>query len=125
MGNKFIATALPAAVCLATFVAGCGSVNVNVWPFGGEKVQDRSRPPANATEFQCQGGKRFHVRYLDNGSAAWVILPEREFRLDKTAAESGTRYGNGIAVLDINGSEASLADSSATSFANCKAAGGN
>lgn len=119
MANRFIRAALSAPVCLSLLLSGCGGVKL--WPFGGETAQDRSRSPANATEYQCTGGKRFHVRYLDNG-AAWLILAEREVRLDKVAA-GGTRYSNGITVLDVSGNEATLAGAAAVSFAGCKAAG--
>ena len=116
------AAAMPLLACLALIAGGCS--NISVWPFGGEKAQNRSRPPANATEFQCSGNKRFYVRYLDNGNAAWVILPEREFRLDKIAA-ADTRYGNGSTTLDVNGNEATLAIGSAASYQGCKSAAGN
>lgn len=108
--------------CMALAAGGCS--NVSVWPFGGEKARDRSAKPANAVEFQCRDGKRFHVRYLDNGNAAWLILPEREFRLDKLAA-AGTRYGNGSTSLDVNGNEATLAIAAVAPYQDCKAAAGN
>lgn len=118
MENRFIRTAL-ALICLSLLLTGCSSVNL--WPFGGETNQ--ARAPSDATEYQCAGGKRFYVRYLDNGGAAWIILPEREFRLDKVTSAAGTRYSKGIATLDINGNAATLADGSAISFVGCKAAG--
>ena len=121
MGNGFIRAAWSAPVCLSLLLSGCGGTKL--WPFGGETAQERSRAPANATEYQCNGGKRFYVRYLDNGGAAWLILAEREVRLDKVAATSGTRYSNGITVLDVNGNEAMLAGAAAVPFAGCKAAG--
>lgn len=102
-------------------LAGCGEINVKKYiPFGGDTVQERSRTPANATEYQCAGGKRFFVRTLDGGGAVWLILAEREVRLDKLGA--GSRYSNGIAVLELNGNEASLTDGAAATFAGCKAA---
>lgn len=61
------------------------------------------------------------MRYLDNG-AAWVILPEREFRLNKTA--SGTRYSNGSFTLDLKDDGATLSDGAAVTHAGCKASGG-
>ena len=64
------------------------------------------------------------MRYLDNGAAAWVILPEREFRLNKTASTSGTRYSNGSATLDIKDSGATLSDGAAVTHAGCKATAG-
>ena len=118
MNHRFVRSTLP-ALALSFILSACGGVNV--WPFGGEKNQERSRTPANATAYQCAGGKHFYLRYLDNGGAAWIILPEREFRLDKLAA-TGTRYGNGVATLDVNGNEATLADGPAISYAGCKAA---
>lgn len=109
-----------ASLILASLLLpGCGGVKL--WPFGSDTVHERSRTPANATEYQCAGGKRFYVRTLEGGAAAWLILPEREVRLDKLATGSGTRYGNGVAVLEINGSEASLTDGT-VSLAACKAA---
>ncbi len=119
MDNKFARSALPALACVTLLLTGCGGFNL--WPFGGEENQTRTL--SDATEFQCAGGKRFHVRYLDNGGAAWIIFPEREFRLDKAASAAGTRYSNGIAVLEVNGNEATLADGSASAFTGCKAAG--
>ncbi len=109
-------------IVVSLLLPGCGGVKL--WPFGSDTVQERSRTPANATEYQCAGGKRFFVRTLEGGAAVWLILPEREVRLDKLAAGSGTRYGNGIAVLEISGGEASLTDGTAVSLTGCKAAGG-
>src|SRR5512146_624011 len=90
------ALAIASASLLA---AGCSSVSL--WPFGSEGALEHSRVPANAREFQCDGGKRFYLRILEGG-AAWVIFPEREFRLDKVDAASGTRYTNGSATLELN-----------------------
>lgn len=110
---------LAAPVLFSVFAAGCGSTSVNLWPFGGEQNLERSRVPANSITYQCTGGKRFYLRYLDNGAAAWVILPEREFRLDRVGAE-GTRYGNGKADLRVGADETSLLDGPAVSYTGCK-----
>jgi membrane-bound inhibitor of C-type lysozyme len=116
-----------AALTLAgsTLLLGaCSSVSLDLWPFGGSKEQDLSRTPAGATAYTCEGGKRLFVRYLDNGAAAWVILPEREFRLNKTASTSGTRYSNGSATLDIKDNEVTLFDGPKSTYAGCKASSG-
>ena len=120
MRNSVICRAWPALACLSLLLAGCSGVSL--WPFDGNKEQDRARVPAGATEYQCSGGKHFYMRNLDNGGAAWIIFPDREFRLDKAASAAGTRYSNGSATLDINGSEATLTDGPAISFTGCKAA---
>ena len=115
---------LCAVSALPIFVSGCAGVSMpampSLWPFGDEKNLERSRVPVNSITYQCAAGKRFYLRYLDNGAAAWVILPEREFRLDKVSADAGTRYGNGKAVLTIIGDEASLSDGPTISYAGCK-----
>ncbi|MCX7148879.1 MAG: hypothetical protein NTY05_05635 [Rhodocyclales bacterium] len=107
--------------CIPLLLAGCGDLNVKKYlPFGDDAAQDRPRTPANATEYQCAAGKRFFVRTLDGGAAVWLILPEREVRLEKLGADAALRYGNGIAVLEINGNEATLKDGAAISLAGCK-----
>jgi hypothetical protein len=77
----------------------------------------QSRVPPNATEYRCDGGKSFFVRTTDP-AAAWVILPEREFRLDKAAGSAG-RYENRVARLDLSGEQATLTDGP-ESFTGCK-----
>ncbi|MDO8788816.1 MAG: hypothetical protein Q7J42_12160 [Sulfuritalea sp.] len=107
--------------CISLLLAGCGDLNVKKYlPFGGDTAQERPRTPANATEYRCAAGKRFFVRTLDGGAAVWLILPEREVRLEKLGSGAALRYGNGIAVLEINGDEATLKDGAAVSFSGCK-----
>ena len=105
-------------------LGACSSIGVDLWPFGGGKEQDPSRTPPGATAYACEGGTRLFVRYLDNGAAAWVILPDREFRLNKATSASGTRYSNGNAMLDIKDGAATLSDGAAVTHAGCKASGG-
>jgi membrane-bound inhibitor of C-type lysozyme len=116
-------TRAAALACATLMLSACGSVNLDMLPFGGTKEQDTSRPPAGATAYQCEGGKRLFVRYLDNGAAAWVILPEREFRLNRIST-SASRYSNGSATLDLKDNMATLSDGAAVTHAGCKAAGG-
>ncbi len=104
----------------ALSLSGCESVKV--WPFDGKNTPPQARTIANATEYQCTGGKRFHVRNVDNGAAMWLIYPDREVSLPK-AASGSSRYTNGVAVLEINGNEASLSDGPTINYTGCKAAG--
>lgn len=101
-------------------VGGCGSINL--WPFGDDsRTASAPRAPENATEYRCDGNKSFYVRYLDGGKTAWVIFPDRQVSLEKVSTESGSRYSNGIAVLDVDGAAVSLTDGSLISYQNCKA----
>ena len=99
---------------LALLLPACGSVG-KMWPFGEDKSAGNR---SNATAYQCDGGKRFQLRLVDNGAAAWLILPDREVLLDKTAGAN--RYSNGIAVLDLEGSEAKLKDGDKPTYSGCK-----
>jgi membrane-bound inhibitor of C-type lysozyme len=108
--------------CVSLLLSACGDINVRKYiPFGNDAPQERSRTPANATEYQCAAGKRFYVRTLEGGEAVWLILSEREVRLAKLGA--GSRYSNGIAVLELTGSDATLSDGAAATYSACKTGG--
>ena len=113
-----------AIACVAALLSACSSINLDALSFGGIKEQDTSRPPAGATAYQCENSRHFFVRYVDNGAAAWVMLTDREFRLNKTASATGTRYSNGSDSLDIVGNTATLSDGTTVTYAGCKAAAG-
>lgn len=123
MNNRLVRTMLLAPACLTLlFLAGCSSVSVDkLWPFDGKSGAAQSRAPANSTEYQCNGGKHFYVRLMDNGATAWLIYPDREVSLAK--ATTGSRYSNGVAVLEINGNESMLTDGTAIAYTGCKAVG--
>lgn len=76
-----------------------------------------SRAPANATEYRCADGKRFYVRPMEGG-AMWLIAPDRELRLPKSAGAEG-RYSAGRVILEISSNGASLTDPPAT-FEACR-----
>jgi membrane-bound inhibitor of C-type lysozyme len=110
---------IAAAALLPVLLAACGTVK-DLLPFGEKESAELDRRPANATEYVCQGGKRFYVRNLDEG-AVWLIAPDREIRLEKLAGAEGRRYGAGRTVLEISGPDAMLTDPPAQ-FAGCKSA---
>lgn len=115
-----------ARICLAAaalLLSACGDINLRKFnPLSGDPVQERSRTPANATEYQCAGGKRLYVRSLEGGQAVWLILAEREVRLERIGTSQ--RYSAGNTVLTLNGNEASVVDGSATPpYTACKTGG--
>ncbi len=111
-----------ALVCATALLCACSSVNQ--WLFGGAQEQDLSRAPPGATAYQCEASKRFFVRYLDGGASAWVILPDREFRLNKVDSATGARYSNGASTLETSAGVTTLRDSATVTHANCKTSGG-
>ena len=104
---------------LAAALAGCGgTVDTISGGLFGVRELDRSRAPANATRYACDGGKSFYLRLQQD--SAWVILPEREFRLDK--AGSDARYSSSAASLDMGKDGATLVNAPDISYTGCKPA---
>jgi len=110
-------------ISLVPFLLALGACsNINQYnPFSEDKPTEAYRP-ANATEYQCDGNKRFFVRRLTKENAVWLIYPEREVRLESTS-EGSQRYSNGIAVLEIDGGNANLTDGSTINYLGCKSIG--
>ena len=104
------------AAGLMILATGCGTVE-RLWS-GGPTEQKRVR--AGVTEFSCASNRKLLVRIDAAAKSAWVIFPEREFRLDQVPEGPGTRYSNGRATLVIEGDEASLEEGSALTHADCK-----
>lgn len=120
MSYKMLSASLLSVASL--MLGACSSMSVDtVWPFGKDEGPGHPKRLAGATEYQCESGKRFHVRLADNGNTAWLIYPDREVALAKQA--SATRYSNGVAALEINGAEATLKDGPSIAYNGCKAAG--
>lgn len=105
-------------IFLLLTISACSSMD-KYNPFSAEKAAETYKP-ANSTEYQCQGNMRFFVRMLSKENAAWLIYPNREVRLPATT-EGSNRYSNGVAVLEINGNEATLTDGPNINYTECKA----
>ncbi len=116
MINRLLVSVL---LFLMLLMTGCGGVKV--WPFEGGKQESPSYAPANAVEYNCEAGKKFYVRMLNNNNDIWLILPEREVGLPKSGSEPGKRYSNGISTLNINGDETTLEVNANTLWKGCKA----
>lgn len=103
-------------LAVAALLPSCSSVRLN--PFGSDSAE-QSRIPANATEYICDGNKRFYVRMLNNGSDAWLIYPDHEVNLPK-ASDGSNRFTSGAITLLINGAETTLNDGEKIAYTACK-----
>lgn len=97
----------------AMALSGCAAVND--WWVG--EAKELSRKPAGATEYRCAAGKAFFVRVEQGGKSVWLILPEREFRLE----QAGARYTNGRTTLTMKDDDAAIEDAGNVTHAECKA----
>ena len=106
-----------AALGAATLLTACGG---SWWPLGRKAADESTRIPAGAIEYTCVDGKRLLVRPTADGKFAWVIYPDREFRLDRVAADSGDRFTNGVSTLSTQGEETMLEEAGTRLFVDCK-----
>ena len=104
------------AMLAVLLISGCGNIGIKN-PFGGKKVA--ATGPANATEYVCDGNKHFYVRMLNNGNDAWLIYPDHEVNLTKSAT-SATRYSSGAISLELNGDTTTLNDGDKIAYTACK-----
>ncbi len=100
---------------LAAALAGCSTLD-DLFR-GGPREQSRDR--RDVTQYACAGGKSFAARIEQDGKSAWVVLPEREFRLDRVAGAE-TRYGNGRTTLTVKGDELVLDEPGAPPLTGCR-----
>jgi membrane-bound inhibitor of C-type lysozyme len=106
-----------AAIGVAMLLTACSG---SWWPLGRTAADESTRIPAGATDYACANGKRLLVRHTADGKFAWVIYPDREFRLDRVAADSGDRFTNGVSTLSTQGDETMLEEAGTRLYVDCK-----
>mgnify|MGYP006118778257 FL=1 len=75
--------------------------------------------PEDTTEFQCANNEFFYLKYLDENNSVWVILKDRELRLDRVEGEN-TSYANSTTNLDIEEEIAVIKVDSTALYEKCK-----
>jgi hypothetical protein len=102
-------------LAFSMMLAACSSIPN---PFD-TSTKELSKAPANATEYVCEGNKRFYVRMLNGDKDAWLIYPDHEVNLPKI---EDNRYGSGVITLVFNGADATtLNDGEKVAYTGCKA----
>lgn len=104
------------ALGFIALLPSCSSINLN--PFATSTNEQTLTPP-NSTEYICDGNKSFYVRMLNNGNDAWLIYPDHEVNLAKSAAVSN-RFTSGAIELEINGDATTLNDGDKIAYTACK-----
>lgn len=99
--------------CMLTACGSLGKYNI----FGSQS-QERSRTPADAVQYVCDGKQQFYVRMLNNGNDAWLIYPDHEVNLPRTGGDN--RYASGAITLVLSGDQTTLNDGDKIAYTNCK-----
>jgi hypothetical protein len=110
--TKLPAVALPGLAALLLTLGGCSMVE-RLWSSGPRELP---RVRDGAIDFRCDANRALTVR-PDGAAAAWLVMPDREVRLDSVAPG---RFANGRSTLTLRDGEATLEEGGATTFANCK-----
>jgi len=110
--NQFFIT-----TSLVALLSSCSFASLN--PFGSG-TKEQSLAPKNAVAYVCDDNKQFYLRMLNNGSDAWLIYPDHEVNLAKSADNNG-HYTSGVITLQINANDATLNDGDKIAYTGCKA----
>jgi len=101
---------------MLAMLASCSSYSLNPFRSGSE---EQSRAPQNAVAYECDGGKQFYVRMLNNGNDAWLIYPDHEVNLTNST-DNKNRFTSGVITLLVNGDDTTLNDGEKVSYTACK-----
>jgi len=75
--------------------------------------------PEDAIKFQCANNESFFLKYLEDNNAVWVILKDREFRLDRIESENKA-YANNTSTIDIKGNNAVIKVDTSILYKKCQ-----
>ena len=116
-----LSKAQPFFICLLLLNA-CSSINLDK-----EKIKDifslddenQILSPENSIQFTCNQNQTFFLRYLEDKNAVWIILDNREFRLEKDLVNDN-KYSNGKTVLEIYEDYISITSNKKFIYKQCK-----
>ena len=110
-------------VFLVILLSSCSSLSIdkekisNILSWESDTSEDFS--PKNSIQFKCAANKVFYLRYLEEKNAVWIILDDREFRLEKIL-DQDNKFSNSMSNLEINPENTILNTSAKTSYEQCK-----
>ena len=72
-------------------------------------VNERNNRPEDSVEYNCDKKKTFFLSYINKKKSVWLILPDREFRLNQIDGSENI-YTNNITTLEISPGYAQIKD---------------
>ena len=89
-------------ILLSLLISSCTSIKLdkeNIVDIFSLDDENQSLSPENSIQFTCDQNKKFFLRYLENKNAVWIILDNREFRLEKDLVDDN-KYSNSKTTLN-------------------------
>ena len=116
-----LSKAQPFFICLLLLNA-CSSINLDK-----EKITDifslddenQILSPENSIQFTCNQNQTFFLRYLEDKNAVWIILDNREFRLEKDLVDDN-KYSNSKTVLEFFQDNVTITSNEKFIYKQCK-----
>ena len=100
----------------------CSSINLdkdNITDIFSLDDENQTLSPENSIQFTCDQNQIFFLRYLEDKNAVWIILDNREFRLEKDLVDDN-KYSNGKTVLEISQGNVSITSNEKFLYEQCK-----
>ena len=100
----------------------CSSINLDkdkITDIFSLDDENQTLSPENSIQFTCDQNQTFFLRYLEDKNAVWIILDNREFRLEKDLVDDN-KYSNGKTVLEISQGNVSITSNEKSLYEQCK-----
>ncbi len=77
------------------------SITVPTVDMFSNTVNEKTIRPEDSIEYNCDKKQTFFLLYLNEGKSVWIVLPDREFKLDQID-ESQNIYSNDITTIEMS-----------------------
>ena len=81
-------------------------------------INERTIRPEDSIKYNCDKKKTFFLLYLKEKKSVWVILPNREFRLNQID-ETPDIYTNNITTLEISPGQTQIENEKEILYSQC------
>ena len=86
--------------------------------FFSNDINERNIRPEDSIKYNCDKKKTFFLLYLKEKKSVWVILPDREFRLNQID-ETQAIYTNDITTLEISPGQTQIENEKEILYSQC------
>jgi len=83
-----------------------------------DEVIEKNIRPEDSIEYNCEKKKIFFLFYLNDKKSVWVVLPNREFKLNQID-ESQNIYSNNITTLEISPEQTQIKNEKEILYSQC------
>ena len=82
-------------------------------------IQERNIRPEDSIKYDCDKKKTFFLSYINKKKSVWLILPDREFRLNQIDGSENI-YTNNITTLEISPGHTQIKDKKEILYSQCE-----